>query len=106
MDSELPFSGSLLPEGECGVKPISRFEKGGVTRGPVAGSSHVVADVYLPPPTARKAPSHCMRTNDLSHGEAKYDVATIHRWTWFFAGFERLKGTRRLSCGWEADWAE
>ena len=28
-ESELPFSVLLQPEGECGVTPISRFEKGG-----------------------------------------------------------------------------
>lgn len=29
IDSELPVSVLLQPEGECGVMPISRFEKGG-----------------------------------------------------------------------------
>lgn len=45
--SELPYSVLLQPEGECGVTPISRFEKGGVTRVIGASSALVVADVYL-----------------------------------------------------------
>ena len=70
---ELPFSVAVQPEGECGVKAISRFEKGR-SWVYVASSPLVVARLYLFPPRRGTASQIC---TDEDEGERDDDCVRI-----------------------------